>query len=192
MFLPYYIGEGNRAKARLVGDSMQTDREKVNNQILPNALLLCRFGKLFYKKGIKMVTLVAEKLRAMQKKAGISTADWAKISNVSEGTIRKILMGNTGAPRIDTLKDMVESLGVSVSDFLSDEQPQEVVNNAAVIIKDVLETRIDALKERQEDLKQTITSLRRMCVSLSIALAALVLILVAVLIVAITTHGWIG
>ena len=134
----------------------------------------------------------AEKLRAMQKKAGITTADWAKISNVSEGTIRKILLGNTGAPRIDTLKDMVESLGVSVSDFLAEEQPQDVVNNAAVIIKDVLETRIDALKERQEDLKQTITSLRRMCVSLSIALAALVLILVAVLIVAITTHGWIN
>ena len=139
-----------------------------------------------------MVILVAEKLRAMQKKAGITTADWAKISNVSEGTIRKILLGNTGAPRIDTLKDMVESLGVSVSDFLAEEQPQDVVNNAAVIIKDVLETRIDALKERQEDLKQTITSLRRMCVSLSIALAALVLILVAVLIVAITTHGWIN
>jgi transcriptional regulator with XRE-family HTH domain len=172
---------------------MRIAHPKVNNLILSRSLLFCILPAKNYFRRRKMVVVIAEKLIALQKRVGISTAEWAKLSGVSESTIRKILSKNTEGPRVDTVKDLVESVGVPLNEFLADSKEVDVENNAAVMLKDVLDGRIEALRERLDDYRKYAERMYRDRNILAIVVAALMAVLVAILVfdIAIGTHGWV-
>jgi hypothetical protein len=87
----------------------------------------------------------------------------------------------------------VESVGVPLNEFLADSKEVDVENNAAVMLKDVLDGRIEALRERLDDYRKYAERMCRDRNILAIVVAALMAVLVAILVfdIAIGTHGWV-
>jgi ElaB/YqjD/DUF883 family membrane-anchored ribosome-binding protein len=112
---------------------------------------------------------------------------------VPEATIRKILSGETPDPRFDTIVKLVSSVGGSVDDIVGGKKESEIENSAVITLKDAYESRIDALRERVEDVKKYAESLHRDKTFLGTAVVVLVAILIGILIfdIAIDSHGWI-
>ena len=137
--------------------------------------------------------MIAERLKALQNKAGISCLDWSKVSEVSEPTLRKILSGETPDPRIETVCKLVYSIGGSLDDVLGNKKEREIENNAVIVLKEAYESRIDALRERLEDVKKYAEALNRDKKMLAIAVVALGSIISGILIfdIALGTHGWV-
>lgn len=137
--------------------------------------------------------MVKERLKALQIKADISCAEWSKLSSVPEATIRKILSGETPDPRFDTIVKLVTSVGGSTDDLVGAKKESEIENKAVITLKDAYESRIDALRERVEDVKKYAEALHRDKKMLSVAVVILVAILVGILIfdIALDTNGWV-
>ena len=137
--------------------------------------------------------MVRESLKALQIKADISCAEWSNLSTVPEATIRKILSGETPDPRFDTIVKLVSSVGGSVDDVIGGKKGSEIENNAVIVLKEAYESRIDALRERVEDIKKYAESLHRDKKMLTVAVVVLVTILISILIfdIALDTNGWI-
>lgn len=115
------------------------------------------------------------------------------MSSVPEATIRKILSGETPDPRFDTIVKLVSSVGGSMDDVIGAKKETEIENNAVLTLKEAYESRIDALRERVEDVKKYAESLHRDKKFLGAAVVVLVTILVGILIFDIVTgsHGWV-
>jgi predicted transcriptional regulator len=126
-------------------------------------------------------------------KADISCSEWSKLSAVPEVTIRKILSGETPDPRFDTIVKLVTSVGGSMDDVVGAKKESEIENNAVITLKEAYESRIDALRERVEDVKKYAEVLHRDKKMLSLAVVVLVAILVGILIfdIALDTNGWV-
>lgn len=137
--------------------------------------------------------MVKDRLNALKIKADITCAEWSKMSSVPEATIRKILSGETPDPRFDTIVKLVSSVGGSMDDVIGAKKETEIENNAVLTLKDAYESRIDALRERVEDVKKYAESLHRDKKMLSLAVVVLVAILVGILIfdIALDTNGWV-
>ena len=137
--------------------------------------------------------MVKERLKALQIKADISCTEWSKLSTVPEATIRKILSGETPDPRFDTIVKLVTSVGGSTDDLVGAKKESEIENKAVITLKDAYESRIDALRERVEDVKKYAESLHRDKTFLGAAVVILVATLVGILIFDIVTgsHGWV-
>lgn len=137
--------------------------------------------------------MVKDRLNALKTKAGITCSEWSKLSNVPEATIRKILSGETPDPRFDTIVKLVSSVGGSMDDVIGAKKESEIENNAVITLKDAYESRIEALRERVEDVKKYAESLHRDKKMLSLAVVVLVGILIGILIfdIALDTNGWV-
>ena len=137
--------------------------------------------------------MVKDYLNALKTKAGITCADWSKLSTVPEGTIRKILSGDTPDPRFDNVYKMVTSIGGSMDNIVGVKKETEIENNAIIVLKEAYEARIDALRERIEDVKKYAEVLHRDKIVLSIAVVVLVAIIAGMFIfdIALGTHGWV-
>lgn len=64
---------------------------------------------------VKLGTIIGKKAKAKYK----SNVEFADASNVSEGTIRRILLGKQNIT-LNVLKQMCDALGIKVSDLLKE------------------------------------------------------------------------
>ena len=136
--------------------------------------------------------MVSDRLKALQIKVGISNQEWSKISGIVEPTLRKILSGETADPRIDTICKLVYSVGGSMDDVFGGKKEAEIENNAVIVLKEAYESRIEALRERIEDIKKYAESLHRDKKMLGLIVLALGLLLVGLLVfdIALDSNGW--
>lgn len=136
--------------------------------------------------------MIRDRLKDVQIKADISCAEWSKMTDVPEATIRKILSGDTPDPRFDTIVKLVTPLGVSLDDIVGTKKEVEIENNAVMVLKEAYESRIEALHERIDDIKKYAESLNRDKKMLGIVVLALGLLLVGLLIfdIALDSNGW--
>ena len=144
--------------------------------------------------------MLKDSLNALKIKAGITCSEWSKLSNVPEGTIRKILSGESPDPRFDNVFRLVTSVGGSMDDVIGVKKEDEIENNAVIILKEAYESRIAAqadriasLHDRIEDIKKYAESLHRDKKMLGIVVAILGAIIVGLLVfdIALDTNGWI-
>ena len=137
--------------------------------------------------------MVRDYLNALKIKGNFTCADISKLSGIPEVTVRKILSGETADPRFETIVKLVSSMGGSMDDIAGGKKESEIENNAVMVLKDAYESRIDALRERVEDVKRYAEELHRDKNMLSIAVAVLVAIIAGILIfdIAVGTHGWV-
>ena len=136
--------------------------------------------------------MVKDRLNALKIKAGVSCADWSNLSTVPEATIRKILSGETPDPRFDTIAKLVSSVGGSMDDIVGAHKEAEIEDNAVLVLKEAYESRIEALRERVEDVKKYAEELHRDKKMLVLAVVALTAVLVGLLVfdIALDTNGW--
>lgn len=92
-------------------------------------------------------------LNALKTKLNISCAEWSKVSNVPEVTIRKILTGETDDPRLETVIRLVASVGGSMDEIIGVKKEEKQEANATPSLKDAYESRIADLKEYINALK---------------------------------------
>ena len=136
--------------------------------------------------------MVKDRLKTLQIKAGITYAEWSKLSGVPEPTIRKVLSGESPDPRFDTILKLVTSIGGSMDDIVAPQKEVEIENNAVIVLKDAYESRIDALRERIEDIKKYAESLHKDKKMLCAVVFALGILIVGILIfdIALDSNGW--
>lgn len=136
--------------------------------------------------------MVKDKLNALKLKVDITCSEWSKLSTVPEATIRKILSGETPDPRFDTIFKLVSSIGGSMDDIFGGKKETEIENNAVMVLKDAYEARIDALRERIEDIKKYAESLHRDKRMLGLVVLTLGILIVGILIfdIALDSNGW--
>ena len=136
--------------------------------------------------------MVKDRLNALKIKIGITCTDWSNLSNVPEATIRKILSGETPDPRFDTIAKLVTSVGGSLDDIVGAKKESEIENSAILTLKEAYESRIEALRERVEDVKKYAEALHKDKKMLTAAVVVLVAILVGMLIfdISLDTNGW--
>jgi len=63
---------------------------------------------------------IAKNVKKYRKKLGISQDKLSKLSNVAYNTIIKIESGATYNPRVETLKQIADALGVSIDDLIKE------------------------------------------------------------------------
>lgn len=125
-------------------------------------------------------------LNELKTKTRITCAEWSKLSNVPEATIRKILSGETADPRLETIVRMVASVGGSMDDIVGSKKETEIETNAVITLKESHEARIADLKEHMQ-------TLRKDKKVLSIVTGVLVLVLIGLFIIDFATGsiGWV-
>lgn len=137
--------------------------------------------------------MVKNYLNALKRKGNFTCADISNLSGIPEATVRKILSGETADPRFETIVKLVACMGGSMDDIAGGKKESEIENNAVITLKEAYESRIDALRERVEDVKKYAESLHKDKMVLACTAAVLGLILVGILIFDIVTgsHGWV-
>ena len=137
--------------------------------------------------------MVRDYLNTLKIKGNFTCAEISKLSGIPEPTVRKILSGETADPRFETIVKLVASMGGSMDDIAGGKKEIEIENNAVMVLKEAYESRIDALRERIEDIKKYAESLHRDKKMLGIVVAALVTIIVGLFVfdIALGTHGWV-
>ena len=136
--------------------------------------------------------MVKDYLNTLKAKGNFTYSDISKLSGISEGTVRKIFSGETGDPRFETLLKLVTSMGGSMDDIGGAKKESEIENNAVIVLKEAYESRIEALRERIDDIKKYADSLHRDKRMLGIAVVILGVILVGLLVfdIALDSNGW--
>ena len=136
--------------------------------------------------------MVKDYLNTLKIKGNFTTADISKLSGIPEATVRKILSGETADPRLETIVKLVASMGGSMDDIAGGKKEIEIENNAVMVLKEAYESRIEALRERIDDIKKYAESLHRDKKMLGIAVLALGLLLVGLLVfdIALDSNGW--
>lgn len=119
-------------------------------------------------------------LNDLKNKVKISCAEWSKLSNVPEATIRKILSGETDDPRLETVIRLVASVGGSMDDLAGTKKEEKIEVNAMLTLKEAYESRIADIKEHMNSLKQD----KKILLIAAAALLGVVVALVVALIIA--------
>lgn len=74
-----------------------------------------------------MLKTVAERLTEMKQDAGLSNRKLAELSGVPEGTVNKILSGNTTRPSFEDVEAIVRAMGRGIDEIFGEpETPSEV------------------------------------------------------------------
>ena len=137
--------------------------------------------------------MVKDYLNTLKIKGNFTYSDIAKLSGIPEATVRKIFSGETADPRFETLAKLVISMGGSLDDIVQSHKETEIENNAVMVLKEAYEARIDALRERVEDIKKYAESLHRDKKMLGLVVLALGILIVGILVfdIALDTNGWV-
>lgn len=125
-------------------------------------------------------------LNELKTKTRITCAEWSKLSNVPEATIRKILSGETADPRLETIVRMVASVGGSMDDIVGSKKETEIETNAVITLKESHEARIADLKEHMQTLRKD-----KKVLSIVTGVLALVLIVLFIIDIATGSSGWV-
>ena len=120
-------------------------------------------------------------LNDLKNKVKISCAEWSKLSNVPEATIRKILSGETDDPRLETVVRLVVSAGGSMDDLVGLNKEEKIEANAVLTLKEAYESRIADIKEHMNSLKQD----KKIFLIAAVALLGVVVALSVALIIAV-------
>lgn len=136
--------------------------------------------------------MVKDYLNALKTKGNFTYSDIANLSGISEATVRKIFSGETADPRFETLAKLVISMGGSLDDIIKTHKEQEIESNAVMVLKEAYESRIEALRERIDDIKKYAESLNRDKKMLGVVVLALGILLVGLLVfdIALDSNGW--
>ena len=136
--------------------------------------------------------MVKDYLNTLKIKGNFTYSDIAKLSGIPEATVRKIFSGETADPRFETLAKLVISMGGSLDDIVQSHKETEIENNAVMVLKEAYEARIDALRERVEDIKKYAESLHRDKRILGLVVLALGILIVGILVfdIALDSNGW--
>ena len=125
-------------------------------------------------------------LNELKTKTRITCAEWSKLSNVPEATIRKILSGETADPRLETIVRMVASVGGSMDDIVGSKKEAEIETNAVLTLKESNEARISDLKEHMQSLRKD-----KKVLSILVVILLIIVIGLFVMDIAIGSHGWV-
>lgn len=92
---------------------------------------------------------VRQRITSLRKEAGITTNKLAKLASVGQSTLSDIESGKV-KPSIDTLEKICQALGISLSEFFSDEQPSvgSRINLLTSRQRDALERFLETLEGR--------------------------------------------
>ena len=136
--------------------------------------------------------MVRDYLNTLKIKGNFTCAEISKLSGIPEPTVRKILSGETEDPRFETIVKLVTSMGGSMDDIMGGKKESEIENNAVMVLKEAYEARIDALRERIDDIKKYAESLHRDKKMLGLVVLALGFLLVGLLVfdIALDSNGW--
>ena len=136
--------------------------------------------------------MVKDYLNTLKTKGNFTYSDIAKLSGIPEATVRKIFSGETADPRFETLLKLVTSMGGSMDDIGGARKESEIENNAVLVLKEAYESRIEALRERIDDIKKYAESLHRDRKILGFVVLALGILLVGLLVfdIALDSNGW--
>lgn len=66
----------------------------------------------------KNKSVIAENIKKYRKKKGISQDKLSKIADITYNTIIKIESGATYNPRVETLKQIADALGIGIDDLM--------------------------------------------------------------------------
>lgn len=105
----------------------------------------------------------------MKAESGLSTRKLSELSGVAEGTISKILSGQTEKPSFEAVNALTAAMGYSIESLLSDMPKEKKIG-----VTDHYQHIIDAYKEQIEMHKEQICSHRRAIKILYFSLAAIV------------------
>lgn len=105
-----------------------------------------------------MVKTIAESLTEMKKEAGLSNRKLAELSGVPEGTVNKILSGNTMNPSVDTVEAMVRAMGKSMDELFGEPETPEMIQTAVIDHYSLL---IDSYKDQIEHYKDQVEQMRK-------------------------------
>lgn len=103
-----------------------------------------------------------DKLKDLKKRSGMSTKQIADKTNMSERTVNRIFSGDTYAPGIDKLRDIVYAMGGSLDDIF-DESDFRVPTPEAQALKSTINELTDEnvrLKDENAALKAELDRLR--------------------------------
>ena len=136
--------------------------------------------------------MVKDYLNALKTKGNFTYTDISRLSGIPEATVRKIFSGETADPRFETLLKLVTSMGGSMDDIGGAKKESEIENNAVLVLKEAYESRIEALRERIEDMKKYAESLHRDKKMLGVVVLAMGILLVGLLVfdIALDSNGW--
>lgn len=136
--------------------------------------------------------MVKDYLNALKIKGNFTYTDISRLSGIPEATVRKIFSGETADPRFETLLKLVTSMGGSMDDIGGAKKESEIENNAVLVLKEAYESRIEALRERIDDIKKYAESLHRDKKMLGIVVLAMGILLVCLLVfdIALDSNGW--
>lgn len=105
-----------------------------------------------------MVKTIAESLNEMKKDAGISNRKLAELSGVPEGTVNKILSGNTTNPSIDTVEAMIRAMGRSMDELFGEPETPEIIQAATIDHYSML---IDSYKDQVTHYRDQVEQMRK-------------------------------
>lgn len=103
-----------------------------------------------------------DKLKDLKKKSGMTTKAIAEKANMSERTVTRIFSGETYAPGIDKLRDIVYAMGGSLDDVL-DESDFHLPTPLAEALKTentTLQNAVNDLTDENVRLKDEIATLK--------------------------------
>lgn len=128
---------------------------------------------------------IADDLRAIKERRGITVSQWSAVSGVPQDTINKILSGSTKNPSYQTVCDLISALGGNL-DILAvlggTEEPHAAIED---MIRQMYEAQIADIQKANEahlhTKDQQIAELIRSKRILSLALTVAIIILLIVL-----------
>ena len=130
--------------------------------------------------------MVKDYLNSLKSKGSFTCAELSNLSGLPEGTIRKILSGETPDPRFETVAKLVSAMGGSLDEVVERKKGEEIEISSILALKESYEARLI-------DYKEQITSLRKDRKALAWAVVALMAVVAGLLIfdVALGSHGWV-
>ena len=103
-----------------------------------------------------------DKLKELKERSGMTTKQIATGANLPESTVKRIFMGDTDAPRVDTLRQITAALNGSL-DELFVESGSVLANETMVALKtenNRLSAEVDLLKAENVSLTSQVAALR--------------------------------
>lgn len=99
-------------------------------------------------------------LKELKKASGMTVKQIAEKANMSERTVTRVFSGDTDAPRMDTLRDIVYALGGSMDDLLAETDFKLPTPEIDILRKELasLQTMIEEMSKYESSLKDEITN----------------------------------
>lgn len=104
-----------------------------------------------------------DKLKAIKKEKGMTSKQIAESAHLSEQTVKNIFSGETGTPRIDTIRQIASALGTTLDKIFEESNGIVAGTSIEVLLEenDILKGTIAQMEERNKAIRDDIARLRR-------------------------------